>query len=935
MFQWINNKVIGFCLQEEGEGLIKVENWDKYVDKYLSQYSIIKELIDNNIYEADDYFVYPPLASVLSLSINDKGILNLPDPYPFVIYLESESTLNSQDFKIKYRFLKSHPLGELLAEKREGAFIKIKNNYYLLNLEQYLLLEAIDKFNELDSNEKSFNNNLLKFSEIKGLATKAKCELEDYLKNEDVLTIDKIKIDIENNNDEIKIIPKIPNLDEDNFVKKLELFPTVKETYTINDKSNKKYRFVLKPEQKKALEKVKRKRFYKSNEEIRALIENPLNEFDDEVFDLEVFYSERVKEIGIYKPRYYPFIQPYKSEWIPGFIIKDKFDGEKRVVIDTIEKLNEFKEKLEEAEKTNKNYVKYEDEEIPLDEARTIIKVAEKQLANPKRQLDIDDETLKKEVLIIKENAEILEYSEFTDQNITSTQKFEEITNLKRHIALKNHQKEGVTWLQFLYGKVKGCLLADDMGLGKTLQVLYFIEWHCQKFIDNKPYIIIAPLTLLENWEIEYFKFFNPTNLKIFNLRHENKYVKDNFDPKFAEELNKKQIILTNYETFKKYQLTLCAIDYSVVVVDEAQKIKTPGTIITNTVKAVKADFKIALTGTPIENSLMDLWCIMDFAIPGLLGNAKDFAKKYQNPLRSTEEIIVSISEKLRKEIGIFLKRRIKDDVLKDLPIKHDNEKSKIKRKMPNVQLNVYIDTVDSIKKELKDNNEKEVILEIIHKLKDISDHPYLVEHDIDKFNVDELIANSAKLQIVIDLLRDIKLKGEKVIIFAERKKTQKMLQKVIAAKFHNMPSIINGDTPSYSTERDGKISRQQAINRFQAKEGFNVIIMSPLAAGVGLTVTAANHVIHYSRHWNPAKEMQATDRAYRIGQDKEVYIYYPMAVSDKFDTFDVVLDNLLAKKRKLATNVLFPIEGTEVRPDEVIKGLLNSNNNYTNISNN
>lgn len=936
MFETINkNNKIGFCLKEESEGLIKVDNWDKYGDKYLSQYSIIKEFMDNNKYESDDYYVYPPIEGVLSLTPSDRGILNLPELYPFIIFLLSDSVLNAPNFKIKYKFLKSSPLGESLAENREGAFVKVQNRYYLLSLEQYILLEAVDKFNALDISEKTFTNNLINFSKIKDLALKAKCELDGYLTNEEVLTTDKIKIDIEKNDDEIKITPKIPGLIEDNFEKKLELFKNVKEIYTINDNTGKKYRYVLKPKQKIALEKLKKKNRYKTQEEITELIENPGNEFDDEVYDLEIFYSKRVKEIGIYKPRFYPFIQPYKSEWLPGFVIRDKFDGEKHVRIDTFTKLNEFKAQLEEAEKVGKKYIEFEDEEIPIEEAREILKVAEMQLANPKKQIDVKHESIKKEVLIIKENTEILEYSEFEGVNFADKIKLEPIENINKDYKLKNYQIEGVAWLQFLYGKSKGCLLADDMGLGKTLQVLYFIEWHSKNIHNNKPYLIITPLTLLQNWHSEYSKFFNPTSMQIVNLRYYRNLSKEMLDQQALKDLNKKQIILTNYETLKKYQFTLCAIDYAIVVVDEAQKIKTPGTIITNSVKAIKADFKIAITGTPIENTLIDLWCIMDFAIPGLLGNAKDFAKKYHNPLHTSWEKIVSISESLKKEIGIFLKRRIKDDVLKDLPKKHDDENSKIKRKMPQTQLKIYLETVNSIYN-LDEKIGYSGILGIINKLKDISDHPYLVCGEVDEYGVDELLESSAKLQIVVDLLDKIKSKNEKVIIFAERKKTQKILQKVIAKKYKVFCSIINGETPNYSNEIDDIASRQHAINKFQAKEGFNVIIMSPIAAGVGLNVTAANHVIHYSRHWNPAKEMQATDRVYRIGQEKEVYIYYPMSVADNFDTFDVVLDNLLIRKRNLATKVLFPIEQTEISPKEIIEGIKNSSkNNYININTN
>jgi SNF2 family DNA or RNA helicase len=203
--------------------------------------------------------------------------------------------------------------------------------------------------------------------------------------------------------------------------------------------------------------------------------------------------------------------------------------------------------------------------------------------------------------------------------------------------------------------------------------------------------------------------------------------------------------------------------------------------------------------------------------------------------------------------------------------------------------------------------------------IREVSEHPYLYDSTLQQHESDELVEASARLQATIPFLDRIKMKGEKVIIFSERKETQKMLQRICHERYGIIPKIINGDTPSIVTrQRAGKQSRQASIDEFQAVDGFNVIIMSPVAAGMGLNVTAANHVIHYSRHWNPAKESQATDRAYRIGQDKDVYVYYPMAICKKFKSFDETLDELLSRKTSLATSTIFPTERVEVRQEEL-----------------
>ncbi len=361
--------------------------------------------------------------------------------------------------------------------------------------------------------------------------------------------------------------------------------------------------------------------------------------------------------------------------------------------------------------------------------------------------------------------------------------------------------------------------------------------------------------------------------------------------------------------------------------VDEAQKIKTPGTLITSACKALKADFKIAMTGTPVENTLVDLWCIMDFSVSGLLGTTKEFAKEFQNPLKNSETDVAQLCEALRNKIGIFIKRRLKKDVAKDLPEKFDNAQSRIEKQMPPVQLERYKVEMDRAKNtDMESENRGALILKSLQAIRDISDHPYLADKQVLSYPSNELVATSAKLQILLDILENIRSKEEKVIVFADRKDTQKMLQKVVYEYYRISSSIINGDTPA-TKQAEGKIklSRQQTIDKYQSVKGFNVIIMSPIAAGVGLNVTGANHIIHYSRHWNPAKEEQATDRAYRIGQQKDVHVYYPMAVAD-FDSFDLILDRLLARKKALAASTLYPTEQIELKLDETYNSIFGFN---------
>ena len=208
--------------------------------------------------------------------------------------------------------------------------------------------------------------------------------------------------------------------------------------------------------------------------------------------------------------------------------------------------------------------------------------------------------------------------------------------------------------------------------------------------------------------------------------------------------------------------------------------------------------------------------------------------------------------------------------------------------------------------------------------MRDISDHPLLADSEWEHVSTPELIEQSAKLLVTVELLEKIAQAGEKVILFAERRKTQHLLKRVIQERFGLADiSIVNGDTPGSAQRGNSmKVSRQQAVDRFQTASGFNAIIMSPLAAGVGLNITEANHVIHYSRWWNPAKEDQASDRVYRIGQSRPVHIYLPMATHSGFRTFDVILHELLERKRQLSQGTLFPTEQAEVTRKEILDEL-------------
>lgn len=489
---------------------------------------------------------------------------------------------------------------------------------------------------------------------------------------------------------------------------------------------------------------------------------------------------------------------------------------------------------------------------------------------------------------------------------------------LREDIRLHPHQLQGVAWLQSLFGqrdrKVGGCLLADDMGLGKTLQLLTFVAWYLENSPQPLPVLIVAPVSLLDNWEREFKRFFHIASMPVLKLYGEalselklkRKQIPASLQEKGIRNLLKPgwlggaKIVLTTYETLRDQEFSLARQRWSVMLCDEAQKIKNPAAMVTQAAKAVPALFRVACTGTPVENSLTDLWCLFDFAQPGLLGALNEFGRTYRRPIENKTDVDNVALEQLRERIAPQLLRRTKDEVA-DLPEKIEDD---VCRRLPisPLQHDLYRSSIAEFNQrgELmgKVGDQREAVLGLLHTLKKICAHPHVVRPEGD------LLDASPKMRWLMDKLREIRAQGEKVIVFTELRDIQRDLRLAILDHFPDLKdvSIVNGDTSASSTKGP---NRQAIIDAFQQKPGFGVIILSTAAVGFGVNVQAANHVIHFTRPWNPAKEDQATDRAYRIGQTKNVWVYYPTITAQDFETFEYKLDTLLGRKRAVARDML------------------------------
>lgn len=515
------------------------------------------------------------------------------------------------------------------------------------------------------------------------------------------------------------------------------------------------------------------------------------------------------------------------------------------------------------------------------------------------------------------------------------------------------------------------------MGLGKTYMSLVAINEYLlhsrRNELKEKPILIVAPLSLVENWEQEVsltYKTIPFKDVKILqsgrDLAEFKKKGEKRESAQASELLNEegqmdqdkvrfalhvgpdagskrldvnRRLVVTTYQTLRDYQLSLCLVDWGMVIFDEAQNLKNPNTLQTHAAKGLNSDIKILATGTPVENSLGDFWCLMDTAQPGLLGDWVYFRDKWVSPiLRASEDeknsIRQSVGQDLRSAAGGFMLRRIKENQLLALPTKsiysgvpvssyNVSYSPKLSSVMSGAQLSHYDEAIEAYRKlRAEADDVRGIALSTLQKLRTISLHPRAgapLESLISKpESYREIMSQSAKMRVALNVLDDIKEAREKVIIFILSKNVQRFV-KIWLDKIYGLDvNIINGDTSAVEKKGDS-LTRKGLIEQFESVQGFNAIIMSPVAAGVGLTVVGANHVIHLERHWNPAKEAQATDRIYRIGQRKNVYIHIPTALHPEHDSFDVHLDRLLSGKLLLKDAV---VTTDVVSEGEVLKSL-------------
>ncbi len=460
--------------------------------------------------------------------------------------------------------------------------------------------------------------------------------------------------------------------------------------------------------------------------------------------------------------------------------------------------------------------------------------------------------------------------------------------------TLRPYQGRGLSWLAFLSALGLGACLADDMGLGKTVQLLA-LEAHERAGQPQGPTLLLCPMSLVGTWQREAARF--APGLRVLAHHGSTRL----HGAALTAAVNGADIVVTTYATASRDVDELAAVGWRRLVLDEAQAVKNSRAANARAVRRFDAEHRVALTGTPVENRLSELWSVMDVLNPGLLGTADAFRARYAIPVERHGD--AEAAERLRRVTRPYLLRRVKTDpsIIDDLP-----EKIEINQhyRLTPEQASLYRTVVDDMMEKIEDSQgiqRRGNVLSAMAKLKQVCNHPAQLLHDGSPVG-----RRSGKVIRLEEILGEILDEGDRVLCFTQFTEFGHMLVPHLAARFDTDIAFLHGGTP--------KKRRDEMVQRFQDGEGPPVMLLSLKAGGTGLTLTAANHVVHLDRWWNPAVENQATDRAFRIGQRRNVQVRKFMCPG----TVEERIDEMITKKKALSGMVVGDGEGwlTELSTD-------------------
>ena len=453
--------------------------------------------------------------------------------------------------------------------------------------------------------------------------------------------------------------------------------------------------------------------------------------------------------------------------------------------------------------------------------------------------------------------------------------------------TLRSYQRDGIKYLWRVTSAGLGACLADDMGLGKTIQLLAILSLLKRSGgLKSGPALLVVPATLLGNWKSESARFTPELRLGILHASAMDKADWERLKTDPLPILRSFDAVLTTYGALMRTE-SLRKQKYPMVVIDEAQAIKNAAAKQSKAVRELKTDRRIALTGTPIENSLADLWSLFDFINPGLLGSAQTFTR-YIKRLNSDSE--TSDYRPLRRLIKPFILRRLKTDksIISDLP---DKTELKAYCRLTKPQAILYEKAVRNMKRDIEqkdDTKRRGIIFQYLVQFKQICNHPSQFD-GLGAYTPEK----SGKFERLAELIEPIRARQEKLIVFTQFREMTEPIEEYLSGLFGQSGLILHGSTPIKQ--------RSKLVEQFQSEDGPPFFVLSLKAAGTGLNLTAANHVVHFDRWWNPAVENQATDRAFRIGQKRNVLVHKFVCKG----TLEERIDDMITQKQALADDLL------------------------------
>jgi SNF2 family DNA or RNA helicase len=869
---------------------------------------------DSNVFCSDEF--------IAELTEIEAKQLSLPLISKATVKIAANGLISQPGFQLNYRLItpESRPL---LGAKRDGVILTVSDNLQLLLNPIYAIVSKIDEFNSGNLTDR--DDRFVKWGEIKELLPEGVI-VDDQLQSITICRADRLTLDIKEHGvfNPLLIKPQsekewdeqnqaqaeyaVPKLRQKQFEDQFKTFSTVKSNYAIGNGI-----YVVLPKRvQKVLEVVKTYQ-NKPSEQRLAFVAEPhkyINEKLDQEENPEMleslfvetpeFISQRIAAIGLWEPKLCAYVVKREGDWLPGDEMRLFFPIEDLMVNLTIDEMRQLLSLVTQALDDEQDIVQFKQLDIPITlETKNLLIRMLKPFTEPGEEAD----PYSTQVIapILKDNIEEVDFEVIKNAPRTGISR---LPNALKTRSLFDHQVVGVDWLaQHWESGSIGALLADDMGLGKTLQALILMaavkqSMQANKY-PNKPILIVAPSGLLKNWLDEaathllpqgYGQVFEAYSDGIRHLKELSVIERNNV---FSEA----DWVLTTYETLRDKIKYFVSVDWGMVIFDEAQKIKNPVSRMTEMAKSLSADFTLMLTGTPVENELKDLWCIVDTAQPGLFGSLNHFHSEYAKPAEADPAEAQRLKSLLvEKSSPPLMLRRLKEQHIPGLPEKKVHH---VSIQMPDLQAEEY----ENIVKEAQlEKGRPGGMLKFIQRVRRAS----LIAEDFDASGItDGVIKRSARLTAMINILDKVKANGEKALVFCEAIDVQEYLAGYLQNRYQlpTRPSNINGSIDGYT--------RKRYVDEFQQiPEGqFAIMLLSPKAGGVGLTITAANHVIHLTRWWNPAVEDQSTDRVFRIGQKKTVNVYIPMAIHPKYQdhSFDANLNRLLEKKRNLSLNALLP----------------------------